>query len=98
MTHTSHGAADSVECWCCGQRQSESSLVRLGNHPEVALCLRCAHFVHRRAKAQEDAGVHTLATRGRDVLRSSESFVIQHDLQHKLVIGPLLRWLGPRLP
>lgn len=98
MTHTMNEVRGSVECWCCGEEQAESAVVRLGNHPEVALCLRCAHFVHSRAQAHEDAGVHTLVTRGRDVVRSTERFVIQHDLQHKPVIGPLLRWLGPRLP
>lgn len=98
MTQTAFGVGDSIECWCCGQPQDESSVVRLGNHPEVALCLRCAHFVHRRAQAHEDVGVHTLATRGRDVLRAAKAFVIQHELQHKAVIGPLLRWLGPWLP
>lgn len=98
MTQTSYEADGSVDCWCCGEAQGGSAVVRLGNHPEVALCLRCAHFLHRRAQAQEDARVHTLAARGRDVLRSVESFVIQHDVQHQPVIGPLLRWLGPRLP
>jgi hypothetical protein len=98
MTHASHEVADSVACWCCGEQQGESTVVRLGNHPEVALCLRCAHFVHRRARAHEDVGMHTLATRGRDLLRSAESFVVEHDWQHKPVVGPLLRWLGLRLP
>ena len=98
MTHTSAKAAGSVPCWCCGERQNESSVVCLGEHPEVALCLRCAHFVHRRAQAVEDAGVRTMATRARDAVRAGESFVIRHDLQHKPVIGSLLRWLGPRLP
>lgn len=98
MTQTPAEIDGAVVCWCCGEQQATSSVVRLGDRPEVTLCLRCAHFVHRRAQAIEDAGVRTMATRARDVVRASESFVIQHDLQHKPVIGPVLRWLGPRLP
>lgn len=98
MTQVPAEIDGSAVCWCCGDQHAESSVVRLGDHPEVTLCLRCAHFVHRRAQAIEDAGVRTMATRARDVVRTSESFVIQHGLQCKPVIGPLLRWLGTRLP
>lgn len=98
MTQTPPAMDGWVMCWCCGEQQDESSVVRLGDHPEVTLCLRCAHFVHRRAQALEDAGVRTVATRVRGVVRACESLVVQHDVLRKPVIGPLLRWLGPRLP
>lgn len=98
MTQAPAGIDGSAVCWCCGDRNGESSVVRLGDHPEVMLCLRCAHSIHRRAQAIEDAGVRTMATRVRGVVRTSESFVIRYGLQRKPLIGPLLRWLGPRLP
>lgn len=46
-----------VECWCCGCREAPDRVVHLGNHPEVLLCLRCAHFVHQKAWAIEDLGM-----------------------------------------
>ena len=38
-------------CWCCGASCPESDLVRLGAHPAVGVCVDCAHFLHRRARA-----------------------------------------------
>ena len=37
-------------------RFTEQNLVRLGNHPEVAVCPGCAHWLHRRAHSGIDAG------------------------------------------
>ena len=48
--------------------------------------------------AVQDAARRTVATRARDVVRATESFVIRHDLQHKPLIGWLLRRLGPHCP
>ena len=28
------------ECWCCGALADPTTVARLGNHPEVAVCLR----------------------------------------------------------
>src|SRR5207249_3782151 len=39
-------AAEPLACWCCGSAYHEADLVRLGSHPEVGVCLRCAHFLH----------------------------------------------------
>ena len=44
-----------VTCWCCGSSQSELSVVRLGDHPEVAVCLRCAHFLHQHVTCPSDS-------------------------------------------
>ena len=41
-------------CWCCGQPRPESDLLRLGQHPEVGVCARCAHSLHRRAQERAD--------------------------------------------
>ena len=42
------------QCWCCGTVERPDRMVHLGNHPEVHLCLRCAHFVHQQAWQIED--------------------------------------------
>jgi predicted aminopeptidase len=73
-------------------------MIGLGHHPEVLLCFRCAHFVHQQARAREDAAAPSLAARGRDVVRAGRTVVMRHGWQHNPVIGPVLRWLGPRLP
>ena len=85
-------------CWCCGRTFESSELLHLGEHPEVAICLSCAHFLHQRARAREDAEERSVAARARDVMRSAREFVIRNDLHNKPLLGPVLRWLGPRLP
>jgi ribosome-binding protein aMBF1 (putative translation factor) len=95
---TGQGAAGPVECWCCGQARDEQDVVRLGGRPEVAVCLRCAHFLHQQARAREDAARPSPAARVRDGLRAGRAVVLRRGWQHKPVIGPVLRWLGPRLP
>ena len=72
------GDLGEVACWCCGKRYAEPDVVRLGEHPEVAVCLGCAHFLHQRARAREDAARPSLATRARDVLRTARGLVIRH--------------------
>jgi hypothetical protein len=87
-----------VRCWCCGQQRPAGQMVYLGSHPEVAVCLACAHFLHRRARAREDQLHPTLAGRGRDVLRAGREQVIRRGWQHAPGVGRLLRWAGSRLP
>jgi hypothetical protein len=87
-----------VACWCCGQGRSESGIVRLGGHPEAAVCLRCAHFLHQQARSREDAARPSPAARVRDRLRAGRRLVMRRGWHQKPVIGPLLRRLGPRLP
>ena len=87
-----------VACWCCGQNRPESDVVRLGDHPEVAVCLRCAHYLHQRARAREDAARHSTGARLRDGLRVARGLVMRRGWHRAPVIGPVLRWLGPRLP
>jgi hypothetical protein len=90
--------AGPTRCWCCGQERAEAGVVRLGDHPEVAVCLRCAHFLHQRARGREDAARPSPAALVRDGLRAGRRSVMRHGLQHQPLIGPVLRWLGPRLP
>jgi hypothetical protein len=90
--------AGEVTCWCCGQTRPESAVVRLGGHPEVAVCLGCAHYLHRQACGREDLARPSAAGRIRDALRASRRFVMRRGWHEKPVIGPVLRWLGQRLP
>jgi hypothetical protein len=90
--------AGRVLCWCCGQQQPESSVVRLGSHPEVAVCLRCAHFLHQQARGREDALRTSPAGRVRDGLRAARRFVIRRRWHQRPFIGPLLRRLGRHMP
>ena len=92
------GAAGEVDCWCCGARPPEAGVVRLGGHPEAAVSLRCAHFLHQQARAREDADRPTPAGRLRDGLRAGRALVLRRGWHQKPVIGPVLRRLGPRLP
>jgi hypothetical protein len=94
---TSEAGGD-VACWCCGQSQPPASVVHLGNHQEVAVCLRCAHFLHHQARAREDAQRPSPAARLRDVLRAGRRLVLRRGWHRKPGIGRLLRWLGSRTP
>jgi hypothetical protein len=91
-------AAEPLECWCCGSAYPEFDLVRLGNHPEVGVCLRCAHFLHQQARGREDALHPSPASRVRDQLRSARRVVMQRHWHQRPVIGKPLRWLGRRVP
>lgn len=95
---TADGAPREVACWCCGHRVPEDAVVRLGGHPEVAVCLRCAHFLHQQAREREDAARPSPAARLRDGLRAGRRLVMERGWHQKPLIGPLLRRLGPRLP
>lgn len=40
-------------CWCCGDETVQSSLLRLGDHPEVGVCFRCVRDLARRKRTIE---------------------------------------------
>jgi hypothetical protein len=88
----------SSRCWCCGQPAAESALLRLGEHPEVAVCFGCARFLHRRAREELDASRPSAAARGRSVVRSARRTVMRHGWQGRPIVGPALRWLDRFLP
>jgi hypothetical protein len=92
------GAEDGVRCWCCGQQRPGDQMVYLGSHPEVGVCLACAHFLHQQARAREDQLHPSLAERGRDVLRAARELVIRRGWHQAPGIGRVLRWAGRRLP
>jgi hypothetical protein len=93
------GTSAPVRCWCCGQQRSEGGVVRLGSRPEVAVCLRCAHYLHRQARHREDAARRfSPLARARDGLRAGRRLVLRRGWHRAPVIGAVLRRLGPRLP
>lgn len=87
-----------VWCWCCGSTDSPDRMVHLGDHPEVHLCLQCAHFVHQQAWEIEDVGKHGPAAFARDQFRNLRAEVIRRGWHHNKFIGGKLRWLGKYLP
>jgi hypothetical protein len=92
------GSGGRLACWCCGQEQPPQDVVHLGNHPEVGVCLGCAHFLHQRARAREDELRPSPAARARDRLRALRGLVVSRRWHEKPLIGPVLRRLGTRLP
>jgi hypothetical protein len=86
------------DCWCCGRRYPSEQLVRLGSHPEVAVCFACAHFLHQQAGQREDALRPSIAGRLRDGLRRGRRVVIERQWHRRPLIGRPLRWLGRHLP
>jgi hypothetical protein len=73
-------------------------MVHLEKHPEVAVCLRCAHFLHQQAWQLEDAGKPSVTARLRDRLRSARRAVMARGWHAHPVLGRPLRWLGRHLP
>jgi hypothetical protein len=92
------GSGGDISCWCCGQRRAAESVVHLGNHPEVVVCLRCAHFLHKQARGREDALRSSPTARVRDALRAVRWQVVRRGWHRKPGIGPLLRRLGKHTP
>ena len=95
---TESDAAEPLKCWCCDGEYQDAELVRLGTHPEVGVCLRCAHFLHQQARGREDALRPSPASRVRGGLRAGRRVVMQRHWHQKPIIGRPLRWLGQRLP
>jgi hypothetical protein len=94
-TQAGQGQRDETTCWCCGQPRSEDTLVRLGHHPEVGVCISCVHFLSRRARDKQ-ATVMRQTLRG--AAESVRGQVMARGLPQRPVIGPALRWLNRHLP
>ena len=86
------------ECWCCGRFDAADRLVHLGNHPEVAVCTRCAHSIHKWAGEIEDRDSAGLAVRARDAFRRVRKTVVRRGWHHHRLVGRPLRWLGRHTP
>jgi hypothetical protein len=90
--------ANRSECWCCGAITAPTRVVHLGNHPEVALCIRCAHSVSKWAWEIEDQSKTGPLVMARDRFRMLRRDVIRRGWQHNAVFGGPIRWIGKRLP
>jgi hypothetical protein len=86
---------DEITCWCCGRISSEDELVRLGNHPEVGICLNCVHLLRRRAR---DRQATMIRRRLRGTADSIRGEVMARGWHERPVIGPALMWLNRHLP
>jgi hypothetical protein len=87
-----------VPCWCCDTSDAPERMVQLGNHPEVHLCLQCAHYVHQQAWQIEDDGRRGPGSLARDMFRNLRAEVIRRGWHHNRLLGGKLRWLGKYLP
>jgi ribosome-binding protein aMBF1 (putative translation factor) len=85
-------------CWCCGSSFPEEHVVRLGQHPEVAVCLDCALFLHRRATQRRDESNPSLAGRVRSGLQACRDWVVARGWHAHGRFGSFLRWLDRHLP
>ncbi len=97
-TPNEHDQSSRVACWCCGAVDDAARLVHLGNHPEVAVCVRCAHSLSKWAWEIEDAGRSGPAARVRDTFRSLRQAVVRRGWHHRAGIGRALRWIGRFTP
>ncbi len=86
------------ECWCCGKIQQPAKMVHLSNHPEVAICIRCAHSVRNCAWEIEDQSRTGLLVRQRDRLRHAREYAMRKGWHQHPILGGAVRWLGRRLP
>ena len=93
-----HDQVDRPQCWCCGAEMDAAQLVRLGNHPEVGVCARCARWLARRARAAEDRDSLSPGARVRRVLAAVRVGVMRRGMARWPVLGPLLRRLDRHLP
>jgi hypothetical protein len=91
-------SAQANECWCCGAATTPTTEVRLGNHPEVALCLPCARWVAKRAGEVEDRGRSGPGVRARSIARRGREYVVRHGWHRHPLVGRSLRRLGRYLP
>ena len=87
-----------VQCWCCDTIDSPDRMVQLGNHPEVHLCLQCAHYVHQQAWLIEDERRKGLGAVVRDRFRNLRAAVMRRGWHKNRFIGGRLRWLGKYFP
>jgi hypothetical protein len=87
-----------AECWCCATTYPVDAMIHLGNHPEVTVCRRCAHFLHQQARALEDAETDGLGSRARDVIRSARRTIVEGGWHRNPIVGPALRRLDRHLP
>lgn len=87
-----------TRCWCCGEQRPESEVVRLGQHPEVGVCLGCARWLQRRAVQRYDKQHPSAAARLRAGIHVVRGGVIRKGWHQRPVVGAVLRWIDRYLP
>lgn len=85
-------------CWCCAGEFAEISLVRLGAHPEVAVCLDCARYLRRRAVARHDEHRRGPGVVVRGGIEQVRGWVVEHGWHRRGLLGAFLRRLDRFLP
>ncbi|MCA1675072.1 MAG: hypothetical protein LC799_23750 [Actinobacteria bacterium] len=85
-------------CWCCGTEYPEADLVRLGQHPEVGVCLGCARWLQRRAVLRYGERHPSPIARLRAGVNAVRSAVVRKGWHERGVLGAVLRWIDRRLP
>jgi hypothetical protein len=94
-TVTTVAPVPDVPAGTVGSARSEDTLVHLGNHPEVGICISCVHFLRRRARDRQ-ATVMRQTLRG--AAESVRGQVMARGWHQRPVIGPALQWLNRHLP
>lgn len=85
-------------CWCCGAIDDPDRMIRLGNHPEVALCIRCGRWAAKQAWEIEDRAKAGPMVQARETFRHLRRGVINRGWHRSRIWGGPLRWIGKRLP
>ncbi|WP_245992370.1 hypothetical protein [Prauserella muralis] len=78
--------------------RDDAELVHLGNHPEVGICVSCARWVQRRARALEDRHSRGVAAHLRALVGSARAAVIARGWHERGRLGAFLRRLDRYLP
>jgi hypothetical protein len=73
-------------------------LVRLGQHPEVGVCLRCARCLQRRAVQRYDEHHPSPTGRLHAGVNAVRNAMIRKGWHERGVLGTVLRWIDRRLP
>jgi hypothetical protein len=73
-------------------------LLRLGQHPEVGICLQCARWLQRRAVKRYDERHPSPGARLRGGIGAVRDVVIRKGWHQRGRVGVLLRWLDRHLP
>lgn len=92
---TAVGQTGEGRCWCCGGIMAEEALVRLGEHPEVGVCINCVQFLGRRARDYQASVLHM---RLRSAAESVRGGVMSRGWHQRPVIGRALRWINQHVP
>lgn len=103
MTTREHGGQTDDDgpagvCWCCGCSGTDKRMVHLGEHPEVAVCIRCAHSLSKWAWELDDRSKSGPGVMARDAFRAARTAVVQRGWQDSPLLGGPIRWIGKWLP